>query len=111
MALAIAHYYWTRGNSDVMPRFPVLHAARTTLRWSILTTPKHNTLFAMLSVSGLAQLLLVVSVIGPRLFASRLKGGMWDAWLLKATLASPFGSRSALVVGAAVHVLVSRAGT
>ena len=38
VALAIAHYYWTRGNRDVMPRFPVLHAARTTLRWSIFST-------------------------------------------------------------------------
>ena len=38
VALAIAHYYWTRGNRDVMPRFPVLHAARTTLRCSIFST-------------------------------------------------------------------------
>jgi len=32
VALAIAHYYWTRGNKETMPRFPVLHAVRTTLR-------------------------------------------------------------------------------
>ena len=42
VALAIAHYYWTRGNRDVMPRFPVLHAARTTLRWSILITYQNS---------------------------------------------------------------------
>ncbi len=43
VALAVAHYYWTRGNSDVMPRFPVVHAARTTLRWSIVSTCHSNT--------------------------------------------------------------------
>lgn len=42
VALAIAQYYWTRGNRDVMPRFPVLHAARTTLRWSIFTTYQNS---------------------------------------------------------------------
>lgn len=36
VALAIAHYYWTRGNREVMPRFPVLHAIRTTLRCAVL---------------------------------------------------------------------------
>ena len=36
VALAIAHYYWTRGNREVMPRFPVLHAMRTTLRCAVL---------------------------------------------------------------------------
>ncbi|KAL0045810.1 hypothetical protein WJX82_005374 [Trebouxia sp. C0006] len=35
VALAIAHYYWTRGNREVMPRFPVLHAIRTTLRYHL----------------------------------------------------------------------------
>lgn len=42
IALAIAHYYWTRGNKETMPRFPVLHAVRTTLRsdsvWCHLTS-------------------------------------------------------------------------
>lgn len=48
VALAVAHYYWTRGNKEVMPRFPVLHAARTTLRWSIALAPHINMLCVIL---------------------------------------------------------------
>ena len=49
VALAIAHYYWTRGNREVMPRFPVLHAIRTTLRCAILS---HTALQSCKSEAG-----------------------------------------------------------
>ena len=70
VALAIAHYYWTRGNREVMPRFPVLHAIRTTLRCVVL---KHTALQSCNSEAGTLpnhQCLEQQNVSGQRAFSS-----------------------------------------
>ncbi len=67
VALAIAHYYWTRGNREVMPRFPVLHAIRTTLRCAVLchTVPQTcSKAFSTPSLPGSAACVERQSIFG-----------------------------------------------